>query len=233
MRKIPIIIFSTLIIGFLALCTYSFIQNQQYDQYIASLDRTKYIEKDERNGNIGDNIEGNRDAKVMIIEYADFQCPGCAATFPYLSEVVEEYQGKVGLIFRNFILSYHKNGTSSAYAANAAALQGYWHPFAKLLFQNQAEWEDLGPDKRDQKFKQYFEQASNHQGDATKFLNDMNSEAVKKKVKADMAIARLVKIDLTPTILVNNKKITDISVKESDFKKNLHRLIDQALKEAQ
>ena len=60
----------------------------------------------------------------------------------------------------------------------------------------------------------------------------MNSEAVKKKVKADMALSKLVKITETPTILVNNQKVGDLSVKESDFKKNLRKMIDEALKKA-
>ena len=230
MRKLPIIAVSALVIAFLSLCFYSFNQNQAYDQWIASLDRSKYIEKDERNGNIGDNFEVAKDAKVMIIEYADYQCPGCATTFPFLSDVVKEYKGEVGLIFRSFILSYHKNGTAAAYAANAAALQGYWQPFATLLFKNQSEWEDLSSDKRDAKFKTYFEEATAKKGNTEQFFKDMNDEAVKKKVKADMAVARLVKISETPTIFINGQKLSTNSVNEADFKKNLKNLIDEELK---
>ena len=230
MRKLPVIAISALVIAFLSLCFYAFNQNQAYDQWIAGLDRSKYIEKDERNGNIGDNFEVTKDAKVMIIEYADYQCPGCATTFPFLSDVVKEYKGKVGLIFRSFILSYHKNGTAAAYAANAAALQGYWQPFATLLFKNQSEWEDLSSDKRDAKFKTYFEEATAKKGNTEQFFKDMNDEAVKKKLKADMAIARLVKISETPTIFVNGQKLSTNSVNEADFKKTLKNMIDEELK---
>lgn len=233
MKKLPIIAFGVLIVGFLALCVYSYNQNQQYDQWIASLDRSKYIEKEERNGNLGDNYEGNKDAKVLIVEYADYQCPGCATTFPYLSEIVKEYNGKVGLIFRSFILSYHKNGTAAAHAANAAALQGYWQAYATLLFKNQAEWEGLDSEKRDAKFKAYFEEASGHQGNVSQFLSDMNSEAVKKKVKSDMAVAKLVNITETPTIIINGNKLPSISVNEATFKKTVHEMIDEALKKAE
>ena len=233
MKKLPIIAFSALIIGFLALCIYSYNQNQQYDQWIASLDRSKYIEKDERNGNLGDNYKGTKDAKVLIVEYADYQCPGCATTFPYLSKIVEEYKGKVGLIFRSFILSYHKNGTAAAHAANAAALQGYWQPYATLLFKNQSEWEGLDSEKRDAKFKAYFEEVSGNKGNATQFLADMNSEAVKKKVKSDMAVAKLVNITETPTIIINGNKLPSISVNEATFKKTVHEMIDEALKKAE
>ena len=58
----------------------------------------------------------------------------------------------------------------------------------------------------------------------------MNSEAVKKKVKSDMAVARLVKISETPTIFVNGQKLSTNSVNEADFKKNLKNLIDEELK---
>ena len=220
MKKLPIIAFGALIIGFLALCIYSYNQNQQYDQWIASLDRSKYIDKEERNGNLGDNYEGNKDAKVLIVEYADYQCPGCATTFPYLSEIVEEYKGKVGLIFRSFILSYHKNGTAAAHAANAAALQGYWQAYATILFKNQAEWEDLEAGKRDAKFKSYFEEASKGQGNADQFLSDM-------------AVAKLVNITETPTIIINGEKLPTISVNESTFKKTVHEMIDAALKKVE
>ena len=169
---------------------------------------------------------------MLIVEYADYQCPGCATTFPYLSEIVEEYKGKVGLIFRSFILSYHKNGTAAAHAANAAALQGYWQAYATILFKNQSEWEDLEAGKRDAKFKSYFEEASKNQGNADQFLSDMNSEAVKKKVKSDMAVAKLVNITETPTIIINGEKLPTISVNESTFKKTVHEMIDAALKKA-
>ena len=177
--------------------------------------------------------KGNKDAKVLIVEYADYQCPGCATTLPYLSEIVEEYKGKVGLIFRSFILSYHKNGTAAAHAANAAALQGYWQPYATLLFKNQSEWEGLDSEKRDAKFKAYFEEVSGNKGNATQFLADMNSEAVKKKVKSDMAVAKLVNITETPTIIINGNKLPSISVNEATFKKTVHEMIDEALKKVE
>ena len=42
-------------------------------------DFNSVIEPDEHNGHIGDHIKGDKDAPVIIFEYADFQCPGCAS----------------------------------------------------------------------------------------------------------------------------------------------------------
>ena len=100
----------------------------------------------------------------------------------------------------------------------------------ELLRKNQSEWEDLNAEKRDEKFKTYFKEATNKKGNTEQFFKDMNSEAVKKKVKSDMAVARLVKISETPTIFVNGQKLSTNSVNEADFKKNLKNLIDEELK---
>ena len=37
------------------------------------------IEADKDNGGIGDHVKGNKDAQVLVFEYADYQCPGCAS----------------------------------------------------------------------------------------------------------------------------------------------------------
>ena len=93
------------------------------------VDYSKYnfneiIEGTEDNGNISDHIKGDANAPVKLFEYADYQCPGCATTNPRLNKLVEEYDGKLAVVYRNFLLSYHQNGTAAASAAEAAALQG-------------------------------------------------------------------------------------------------------------
>lgn len=68
-------------------------------------------------GEMSENIVGNPDAPVKIFEYADYQCEGCAANNPQLNKLVEEYDGKVALVFRGYVISYHQNGTAAASAA--------------------------------------------------------------------------------------------------------------------
>ena len=128
MQKLIYGLLGVLAVGFLWLCGNAISSNLAYDNWLKGLETNKYIAADERNGNMGDNYEGNKDAKVIISEYADYQCPFCSTVFPYLSDIVKEYDGQVGLVFRSYILSYHQNGTAAASAANAAALQGYWEP---------------------------------------------------------------------------------------------------------
>ena len=114
------------------------------------------IEPTKDNGNIGDHVKGNADAPVLIFEYADYQCPGCASINPRVNKVIEELDGKLGVVYRSFLLSYHQNGTAAASAAEAAGLQGYWKEYADKLFEEQAEWEHAAPSKRTELFDKYF-----------------------------------------------------------------------------
>ena len=97
-----------------------------YNKY----DFTKIIAADEHNGNIGDHVKGNPDAPVVIVEYADFQCGYCALMNPRVDAAIEKADGKLAVIYRNYLLSYHQNGTAAASAAEAAGLQGYWKDYS-------------------------------------------------------------------------------------------------------
>ena len=173
-----------------------------YNKY----DFTKIISADEHNGNIGDHVKGNKDAKVVIVEYADFQCEYCALMNPRVNKLVEELGDKVAVVYRNFLLSYHQNGTAAASAAEAAGLQGYWKEYSDLLFNNQSEWYYSSGSERTALFNKYFEEASNGKGDLDKFNEDIASEAVSKKISFDMGIGQRVDITGTPSFYIDGQK---------------------------
>ena len=106
-----------------------------------SYDFYSVIEPTKDNGDIGDHVKGNAEAPVLIFEYADYQCPGCASINPKVNKAIEELDGKLAVVYRSFLLSYHQNGTAAASAAEAAGLQGFWKPYMDKLFAEQSEWE--------------------------------------------------------------------------------------------
>lgn len=172
----------------------------QYDFY-------SVIPADEHNGNIGDHVKGNPDAPVKIYEYADYQCPGCASINPRVNAAVEKSEGKLAIVYRSFLLSYHQNGTAAASAAEAAGLQGYWKEYADLLFANQAEWEYASASERTTFFNNYFEQVTNGKGDLDKFNKDIASENVSKKISFDMGIGKRIDVSGTPAFYIDGQKI--------------------------
>ena len=54
------------------------------------------IEPDKNNGNIGDHVKGDKEAPVLIFEYADYQCPGCASINPKVNKAIEICNGLTG-----------------------------------------------------------------------------------------------------------------------------------------
>ncbi|MBQ3325797.1 thioredoxin domain-containing protein [Candidatus Saccharibacteria bacterium] len=174
---------------------------------IAKYDVNSIIGPNDDNGHLGDNVEGDPNAPVLIFEYADYQCSGCATAFPRMKKLVEEYSGKLALVYRNFLLSYHQNGTAAASAAEAAAIQGYWSDYASLLFANQSVWASASGSSRTDMFSNMFRTASKGKGDEEKFVKDMNSEDVKAKINFDANLSKGLDITGTPSFFLDGEKL--------------------------
>ena len=198
-----------------------------YDNY----DFNAIIDGDQFNGDIADHVKGNPEAPVLIFEYADYQCPGCATTNPRMNTLLEEYGDQLGLVYRNYLLSYHQNGTAAASAAEAAGLQGYWKEYADHLFANQTEWEYAGAKDRAELFKNYFTTVSGGEGDLDRFVADMGSTVVSKKIRFDMGIGKRMNVSATPALYLNGEMIDFSTAGTEELFLNLMRSkIDKALK---
>ncbi len=201
------IIIGVLVVAILGIATYAVIDGNNkatnYDNY----DFYAVIEPTADNGYIGDHVKGSADAPVLIFEYADYQCPGCASINPRVNKVVEQLKGKLAVVYRSFLLSYHQNGTAAASAAEAAGLQGYWKEYADKLFSEQSEWEYATASERTTYFNQYFEEVTDGKGDLEKFNSDIASEAVSKKIKFDMGVGTRVEVSGTPAFYIDGQLI--------------------------
>ena len=180
-----------------------------YNKY----DLNSIIEADVHTGNIADHVKGDPNAPAIIFEYADFQCPGCASINPKVNKAIEESDGKLAVVYRNHLLSYHKNGTAAASAAEAAGLQtdqngnSYWKSYADTLFANQSEWEYATGSERTSLFEKYFNDVTKGKSDLDKFRKDMSSDDVSKKISFDMGIGRIVNIEATPAFYIDGQLI--------------------------
>lgn len=83
-------------------------------------------------------VKGPADAPITIVEFSDFQCPFCKRVLPVLTQVLEQYPGKIKLAFRDFPLSnIHPNAQKAAEAAHCAGDQGKYWEYHDLLFDKQ------------------------------------------------------------------------------------------------
>lgn len=94
----------------------------------------------ERDWKLGNTV----DPAVTVVEYGDFQCPGCAGMAPLLKQLVTAYPEDVQIVFRHFPLnSIHPNAQKAAEAAEAAGAQDMFWEYHDLLFERQTSWSGL------------------------------------------------------------------------------------------
>ncbi len=79
-------------------------------------------------------IKGNKDAKIKIVEYTDFECPYCNKSFPTIEALLAKYGNQVSLEYRSFPLSFHADAQKAAEAALCAGEQGkFWEMHDKMF----------------------------------------------------------------------------------------------------
>lgn len=86
-----------------------------------------------------DHIMGDANAKVVLVEYSDYECPFCQRFHPTMEQVVNEYDGEVAWVYRHFPLSIHAGAAKKAEASECVAElggnQAFWD-FSEALFDN-------------------------------------------------------------------------------------------------
>lgn len=156
---------------------------------------------------------GSAQAKVTLVEFADFECPACGASFPVVKQVTEKYKEDLRYVFRHFPLDQHKNARRAAEAAEAAATQGKFWEMHDSLFKNQTS---LSPE------------TINGLGielklDMDKFTKELTDGTYKDKVQSDVNDGVALGVTSTPTFYLNGKKLNLFSFAdlETEVKKAL------------
>jgi len=81
-----------------------------------------------------DHLFGSKDAQVKLIVYTDLECPFCKTFHATAKQAIDEYQGKVAMVFRNFPLdAIHSNARAEAEAAECVAKLGGEEAFQKYI----------------------------------------------------------------------------------------------------
>jgi protein-disulfide isomerase len=148
-----------------------------------------------------DHSQGSDHARVVVIEYGDFECPNCklAAQTPKL--LLERYPGKVRFIFRHFPLEEaHPHALLAAEASEAAGGQGKFWPIYDVLFQNQAHLKE----------KDLTRYARELGLDMARYTAEMDDHIYLQKVREHLDGGRRSHIRATPTFFVNGV-VQDIS----------------------
>lgn len=224
LNKITWIIFSATAVGILALLV-AFSSGSKIN---VSTINTKYIQAaSEQNGNIADHVFGKAGSAVTLIEYGDFQCPGCGQAHVKVREITEKYKDQLQFVFRNYPLTtIHANSKSAASAVEASGLQGkYWEMHNKI-FESQSSWNTLSVSDRTDLFVKYADELGLN---TKQFTADMASTNVAQKISYDVAIGKKDEVAGTPTFILNGVTLEQSTWGDAT---KLQEAIDAELKKA-
>ena len=148
------------------------------------------------------HIRGNPDAPVTLEEFGDFQCPPCSSFATFGEKLLEEYDSRLRIVFRNFPLQAHEHAREAALAAEAAGFQGKFWEMHDMLYQEQAFWSYV-PNAREL-FESYAEKIGLN---LDQFKKDIDSEKVRERVDSDRALGDFLGVKLTPTLFINHQPV--------------------------
>ncbi|MBS7346145.1 MAG: thioredoxin domain-containing protein, partial [Candidatus Sacchiramonaceae bacterium] len=146
------IIFGIVVLGFLG-AMFAFSQSNKID--LENVEVGQVIENTEANGDIEEHVYGKKDSKVVLVEYADYQCAGCASMSKIIKALSEEYKDQMAFVFRNFTLDGHPNALSAAAAVESASIQGKFWEMNELIFENQVDWANANVSERNELYMSY------------------------------------------------------------------------------
>jgi protein-disulfide isomerase len=155
------------------------------------------------------NAMGPSDAKVVVQEFADYQCPYCKQFHDtVLPQIVKQYltDGLIRYEYHDFlVIDDNVGGTYSLHAAEAARCASdqsrYWDYF-NILFTNQGEEGSTAfSDARLEAF------AASLGLDATSFNSCLTSGKYASAVSADSSLALSHGLNSTPSLLVNGQMV--------------------------
>ncbi len=153
---------------------------------------------------ISDWIRGDKQSKVVLVEYSDFQCPACKIFYSFLKQIEEKYGAKMELVYRNFPLSQHANAMLAAQAAEAAGRQGKFWEMHDMIFEGQDAWANQSNADAQNTFVSY---AQSLKLNIDQFKNDLNSAEIKTKIEQDYRGGIKSGVNATPTFFLNGKKL--------------------------
>lgn len=136
--------------------------------------------------------KGDRQAPVVLVEFADYQCPYCQKVNPQIQQLKKEYGDALTVVYKDFPLPMHHSSQKAAEASRCAGEQGkFWEYHDVLFYSKQLEPDDLKEHARVLKL------------DADRFDQCLDNGKQAEAVKKDLDEAKSLGLTGTPSFFVN------------------------------
>lgn len=142
---------------------------------------------------------GNPQAKVTLVEFLDPECESCRMFFPYVKNLLKEYEEKVQLVLR--YAAFHGNSKEVIKALESSKKQGKYWESLEILFATQPKW---GSHHHPQ-VELIYEYLPNVGVDISKLKEDMKDPGLDSIIEQDTADLKELGVKGTPTFFVNGR----------------------------
>lgn len=141
-------------------------------------------------------VLGAATAPVMLVEYADYECPYCIQMKPTVDKLLSEYKGKLAFAYKDVPLPMHANAQKAAEASHCAEVQGKYWEYHDLLFSSS----QLA-------LPQLKEHARKLNLNGAAFDKCLDSGEQAQKVKAQSTEGQDLALQGTPSFFINGRAI--------------------------
>jgi protein-disulfide isomerase len=148
-----------------------------------------------------DHVIGPGAARVIVVEYGDFECPSCRQAYPAVKQLLKHFGERVRFAFRHFpLVEVHPHAQLAAEAAEAAGAQDKFWPMHDTLFEHQLHL-------KDKDLRRYAEAL---ELDLQRFDYDLRDQVYRQRVNEHIEGGRQSGVRATPTFFVAGA-IVDVS----------------------
>ena len=142
---------------------------------------------------------GPADAKVSVVQFADFQDALSARAIPTIKTIKDKYGERMRFVFRQFPQAQHRNAHTAAQAAFAAQAQGKFWEFYTIAFDNQSQLS-----------REALERYATQIGlNLPKFKKALDDKTYASAVDADLKLAQEAGLERAPALFVNGQPVAN------------------------
>ncbi|MCC7469810.1 MAG: thioredoxin domain-containing protein [Bacteroidetes bacterium] len=164
-----------------------------------------------------DFIRGKENAKITIIEYADFSCTYCAVYHPTLKKILDEYDGKVRWVYRHLPIFNIDAAIAGQCIGSLKGDKAFWN-FADEMYANR--------EKASNSF--YAELASKEGLSAEEYSKCIEDPNIKSKIQSDFSQDRIILgLNATPHTVIIDKNGKEFSFSGALSYENLKSVLDR------
>jgi len=161
---------------------------------------------------------GKPDAKVQLVEFLDPACAACAGFYPLVKKIIATNPDEIRLVLR--YAPFHKGSSAVVAVLEATKKQDKFWPALEALLASQADWTQ----NHTAQVGLVWKHLEGLGLDLDQVRADMASPQIARAVAQDLADAKALSVNKTPSFFVNGKPLTNFGYAP------LKAMVDEALR---